>query len=207
MNCADARNLILSADHVALRDRSDPVLRAHLEGCADCAAAASHVVGDVARLRAALIARGSRAAARRPYSKTTRVAMTMVPLALAAELAAFAFLGNRDTPNPLVDRRPVIDDTMPAAVITARQVEIDTGEVSAAPKKSSTKAVRQVAAAKDSVEDPSDSTMQISGSEVMPSADMGQLHVTPVSRRQRVVVIGTPNPKVQVVLISKVDSL
>jgi hypothetical protein len=53
--------------------------------------------------------------------------MTMVPVALAAELAFFAFLGNRDTVNPLIDR-PVIDDTV-VSVRPAIYSHQDTGEV------------------------------------------------------------------------------
>jgi hypothetical protein len=212
MTCADARNIILSADHVALRDRTDPVLRQHLEGCAECAAAASHVVGDVARLRAALIARGARAVPVRPRRSTTkRVAMTVVPVALAAELAFFAFLGNRDNPNELLDRRPVIDDTV-TSMLPASHTRIDTGEVALAPapmpKKARVKAAVQVATVKDSAKDAADSTNGLTAPSEFVSADeMARLEVRPVSRRQRVAVIGTPNPKIHVVWLTKVDSL
>ena len=209
MTCADARNIILSADHNALRDRTDPVLRAHLEGCAECAAAASHVVADVARLRAALIARGSRAVVRTRPSKAKRVAMAAIPMALAAELAFFAFLGNRDNPNELLDRRPVIDDTV-TTLLPASHTETDTGEVVAAPvlKRSRIKPVKQVAVAKDSSEDAADSTKRGAGpSEFMSAEEMAQLQVTPRSRRERVAVIGTSNPKIHVIWFTRVDSL
>ena len=38
MTCADARHIILSADHRVLRETADPMLREHLESCAHCAA-------------------------------------------------------------------------------------------------------------------------------------------------------------------------
>ena len=213
MTCADARNIILSADHNALLDRTDPVLRAHLAECAECAAAASHVVGDVARLRAALIARGARAVPARPRRSTTkRVMMTAVPVALAAELAFFAFLGNRDNPNELIDRRPIIDDTV-TTLRPASHTRIDTGEVAFAPaptpRKSRVKSVKHVAMAKDSSHDEADSTNGPTSapSEFISADQMAQLQVAPMSRRQRVAVIGTPNPKVHVVWLTKVDSL
>jgi hypothetical protein len=210
MTCADAREIILSASPSALRDGTDPVLREHLDGCAECAAATSHVVADVARLRAALIARGARAVstARPRRSKTKRIAMTLVPIALAAELAAFAFIGNRDSHNPLLDRKRVIDDSV-TSMLPALHSEIDTGEVVApAPKQSRAATVKHVATAKDSAQDTADSTERVNGpSEYVSAEEMAQLRVTPPSRRERVAVIGTSNPKITVVWLSKVDSL
>ena len=207
MNCADARDIILSADHNALRERTDPVLRAHLEGCAECAAAASHVVGDVARLRAALIARGSRAVARPRRSPTKRVAMTLVPIALAAELAAFAFIGVRDNPNPLLEQKQAIDDSV-TTMLSGVHTTIDTGEVVAMPKQATVKAAKQAATSKDSAQDAVDSTKRVNGpSEFVSAAEMAQLEVAPMSRAQRVAVISTSNPRITVVWLSKVDSL
>ena len=207
MNCADARNIILGADHNALRNGTDPALCAHLDGCAECAAAVSHVVADVSRLRAALIARGARPIARPRRSTTKRVAITLVPIALAAELAAFAFLGNRDTPNEILDRRQVIDDTV-TSLLPVTHTRIDTGEVALAPapKKGAVKAVKHVAS-NDTAQNVSDSTKRASGpSEYVSAEEMAQLHVAPANRRERVAVIGTSNPKIHVVWISK-DSL
>jgi hypothetical protein len=210
MTCADARNIIISADPAALRDRTDPVLRAHLEGCAECAAAASHVVGDVARLRAALIARGARSVNVRPRRSTTKSAMmTAVPVALAAGLAFSAFLGNVDNPGSLGASRQRFEDSV-KSILPAANTRIDTGEVALAPtpRKSRVKAVKQVALAKDSSHDDADSTKGTSGpSEFISAEEMAQLQVTPSSRRQRLAVIGTPNPKVHVVWLTKVDSL
>jgi hypothetical protein len=207
MKCADARDIILSADPSALRGRTDPVLRQHLESCGECAAAASHVVGDVARLRSALIARGSRAVVRPVRSSTKRVAMTLVPIALAAELAAFAFIGNRDNPNDLLDRKRVIDDTVTSLLPSAHS-SMDTGEVIATPKNASIKAAKHVATAKDSAHDVVDSAKRTSApSEYMTAEEMAQLHVVPTSRNQQFAVIGTSNPKFTVVWLSKVDSL
>jgi hypothetical protein len=209
MTCADARNTILGADPNALRDRTDPVLRAHLEGCAECAAAASHVTADVARLRAALISRGARPVARLRRSNTKRVLMTAIPVALAAELAFFAFLGNRDNASALLDRRQALEDSV-RSMLPASNTRIDTGEVALAPapKKSPVKAVKQVAMAKDSSKDDADSTNGPTvPSEFVSADEMAQLQVRPASRRQRVAVIGTPNPKIHVVWLTKVDSL
>jgi hypothetical protein len=211
MKCADAREMILSADHAALRDRTDATLRQHLERCAECSAAASHVVADVSRLRAALIARGARAipAARARRTSTKRVAMTLVPIALAAELAAFAFIGSRDNPNPLLDRNRVIDDSVTS--LLPASMHIDTGEVVAAkpvaPKNSHVSTVKQVAVARDTAHDAADSTNgNYAPFEHMSSAEMTQLQVVPQSRTQRVAVIGTSNPKITVVWLSR-DSL
>jgi hypothetical protein len=183
------------------------VLNEHLESCAECAAMASHVVADVSRLRAALITRGSRAVARPRRSTAKRVAMTLVPVALAAELAAFAFIGNRDTYNPITDRR-IIDDSV-VSMLPASHTKIDTGEVvAAAPRRTHTGAVKHVAAAKDSAEDAADSTRRMSAaSGYVSTEDMGRVRVTPPDRRDRVAIFGTPNPKITVVLLSKVDSL
>jgi anti-sigma factor RsiW len=206
MTCADARNIILSADPGALRDRTDPVLREHLERCPACAVAAAHVVDDVARLRAALIARGSRAVRRPRRSPARRAAMTLIPVALAAELAAFAFLGARDNPNPLTDRRPVIDDTVVSMVPEAHRV--DSGEVAIAPKRAHAKAAKHVVTAKDSAAEPIDTATRAAvPSEFMSSEEMGQLRVTPTNSRQRVAVLGTSNPRITVVLVSRVDSI
>jgi hypothetical protein len=207
MNCADARHIILSADHNALRDRTDPVLRKHLDGCAECAAAATHVVADVSRLRAALIARGSRAVPHPRRSRTRRVAMTLVPVALAAELAAFAFIGNQENPSALVAGRPVIDDTV-TSLLPAAPTTIDTGEVIAVAPKPRAAAVRHVAVARDSAHDEADSTRLASApSEFVTDEEMAQLRVVPSNRGERVAVIGTSNPKITVVWLSRVDSL
>lgn len=208
MICADARNIILSADPGALRGRTDPALRQHLESCAECSAAASQVVNDVARLRSALIARGSRAVARPRPSRTRRMTMTLVPVALAAELAAFAFLGARDDPNPLADRRPIIDDTV-VSVLAPTHMETDTGEVSLAPKRSHVKAAKNVAAVNDSATEPVDTAKRAPGpSEFMSTEEMAQLRVTPANSRERVAVFNTSNPKFSFVLVvSKVDSI
>ena len=191
MTCADARDIILSADHNALRERTDPVLRQHLEACPGCDAAATQVVADVARLRAALIARGSRATVRPRRSPAKRVAMTLVPLALAAELAAFAFLGTSENPNPLAARRPVLDDSVPS-MVPASISEVDTGEVVVpAPVVAMATPAN---ARRDSVMD-RDSVAPAPTVSVMPRA------------RQRYAVIATSNPKITVVWLTKGDTL
>ena len=195
MNCADARNIILSAAPAALRDRTDPVLRDHLERCADCSAAASHVVADVERLRAALIARGARLVPiAKPRRAPKRVAMSVVPVALAAELALFAFLGARDNPNPLSSQRVVIDDSVTSLLPV---VTHDTGEVSVMP------APKPVAAAKpkpDSVSGRDSVAKKVAA--LTPS-----LQVMP-GRNQRFAVMATSDPRVTVVWqLTKGDTL
>lgn len=127
MNCDDARHAILVVAPAALQGRTDPVLRRHLEECAECAAKADLVVADFSRLRSALLARGNRAPLRARRAPQ-RVVMSLVPVALAAELALFAFLGNRDAVNPILDR-PVIDDTVTTLLPVIVHTEVDTGEV------------------------------------------------------------------------------
>lgn len=200
MTCADARHFILTADPSAIRGRTDIPFRLHVEGCAHCASAAAQVVGDVDRLRAALIARGSRAAA--PRRSRARVVATLIPLALAAELALFAFLSNRDTVNPLLGDRRVIDDTV-TTLLPVAHTEIDTGEVTrvpyAAPKQEVAAAVTPAA---DTTPDP-DSLARAGQA----AAASRHVQVTPTSRKEHVAVIATSNPKITVVWITKGDSL
>ena len=195
MTCADARHIILSADPGALHHRTDPVLRRHLEGCADCAAAASHVVTDMARLRSALAARVQRPVVVRPRRSRTRIAMTLVPVALAAELAFFAFLGMRDNPSSLTDR--VVAGDSVARILASTHTETDTGEVVAvAPHKRVAAASRQrdSASQRDTVAKHMDS-VRAPTLRVMPSA------------RQHYAVIATSNPKITVVWLTKGDTL
>jgi hypothetical protein len=196
VNCADARHIILGADPSALRDRTDPVLRAHLEGCAECALAVSHVVSDLDRLRAALIARGARVT---PIARTRRspkrVAMTLVPVALAAELALFAFLGAKDAPNPLSKQDIVIDDSVtsllpvaPSGVDTGEVVEIAAPAPAVIPARKPDSVSRKDTAAKRAAVTPS-------------------LRVIPTARQQ-FAVLTTSDPKVTVVWqLTKGDTL
>lgn len=132
--------------------------------------------------------------------------MTLIPVALAAELAAFAFIGNRDTPNPLLDRKPIIDDTVTTLLPAAHSVTDTGGVVAAAPKKQVNPA-KHAAATRDSAQEAADSAKRASGpSEYVSADEMAQLQVAPANRAQRVAVIGTSNPKITVVWISK-DSL
>jgi hypothetical protein len=196
MTCADARNIILSADPSALRGRTDPVLRAHLEDCAECSAAASHVVGDLDRLRGALIARGARAVpAARPRRSTRRVAMTLVPVALAAELALFAFLGSQSDPDPLAGQRAVIDDSV-TSLSPGVQTDVDTGEVTLAPAPQApvvTARQQDSASRRDSI---ARSTVARPALRVIPSA------------RNQFAVLTTSDPRVTVVWqLTKGDTL
>ena len=203
MTCAEARHLILTADPAVLRDRSDAALRAHLDHCAECAAAAAHVVNDLALLRSALMARGARVApVARPRRSTKRVAMTLVPMALAAELALFAFLSSKDTVNPLIDRR-IIDDTVTTMLPVIAHSEVDTGEVARAEVKVEKPRAVAVAQVDDSTAD-ADSAAKSRPSVAVPAM---QLQVQPVGARQQVAVIATSNPKITVVWITKGDSL
>jgi hypothetical protein len=192
VSCAEARHLILIADPEVLRCRQDPALRAHLEGCARCAADASHVVSDVGRLRAALIARGSRATAPR---RSRRAAASLIPLALAAELALFAFLSHRDSPNALLDR-PVLDDTV-TTMLPAVHTEIDTGEVIAVVATPS----RAVAIVKED-SSVADSLRRAREAEVMAAAKLS----VESARRSRVAV-ETPQRRNASPWVTKSDTL
>ena len=201
MNCDDARHIILSADPNALRDRTDPVLRRHLEGCPECAAAASHVVGDVMRLREALIARGSRAVVRPRRSKAGRVAMTLVPIALAAELAAFAFLGTRDNPNPLANRLPIIDDTVTTMLPTAA-AGTDTGA-----SVSSMTPSEVPEATVDSAREADSTAAARKAQRYAPADAIAPLPPTPAVLRRQVASLDLANPRIGLVRLSRVDSL
>ncbi|HET9425113.1 MAG TPA: hypothetical protein VFO55_07075 [Gemmatimonadaceae bacterium] len=200
MNCADARHLILTADPSTIRSRTDAAFRGHVAQCPACAAAAGHVVADVDRLRAALIARGSRAVpARRPRR---RVVATMIPLALAAELALFAFLSNRESVNPLLDRA-VIDDSV-TTLLPVGAAKIDSGArdpIGYAPPP----VVSMPAVVTGDTATEADSLGE-DGPSATPVAPR-QLQVIPASRQHHVAVIATSNPKITVVWITKGDSL
>lgn len=204
MTCADARHIILTADPAALHDRADATLRAHLDGCPRCSADASHVVDDVARLRMALIARESRVAPPRRRSRHRTVA-TLIPIALAAELALFAFLSTRETAHPLLDRK-VIDDsvtTLLPAVPTKIDVGVNTDPPRAAPESS---VVPAIAMTGDTTHDP-DTLRAPYPSAPSSSLPTSHLHVIPASDGQRIAVTATSNPRVTVAWLSKVDSL
>jgi len=200
MTCADARHIILSADPNALRDRTDSALRQHLDGCAECSAAASHVVADVTRLRAALIARGSRAVAQPRRSKAGRVAMTLVPIALAAELAAFAFLGTRDNPNPLVNRLPIIDDTV-TSMLPVPSAGPDTGAAIATPT------VEFDRADADSAREADSTAAARKAQRYAPADAIAPLPPTPAVLRKQVAALDLANPRIGLVRLSRVDSL
>ena len=193
ISCAEARHLILIADPEALRSRVDAALGRHLEDCARCATDANRVVADVGRLRAALIARGSRAPLQAPR-RSRRAAASLIPLALAAELALFAFLSHRDSPNALLDR-PVLDDTV-TTMLPAVHTEIDTGEVIAAVAAPS----RPVSAV---TEDSSvaDSLRRAREAEVMAAAKLGS------AMRSRRAAADTPHRKGESVWVTKGDTL
>jgi hypothetical protein len=203
MTCAEARHIILIADPIALRDRTDPALRRHLEECRECSAAASHVVGDVRRLRAALIARGSRAVVQPRRSKVGRVAMTLVPIALAAELAAFAFLGTRDNPNPLANRLPVIDDTV-TSMLPGAPNGTDTVGGTVAPIAGPEAATPAKA---DSAHEADSTAFSRKAQRYAPADAIAPPRATEAALRQQVAAIGRSNPRIGLVWLSRVDSL
>lgn len=201
MTCAEARHVILIADPSALRDRTDPVLRAHLDSCAECAAAANHVIADLDCLRTALIARGARpVVARRPQRSKRRVAMTVVPIALAAELAFFAFLGNRDAAT-MIEQAPVIDDSVTTMLTgvrsgTATSVAMP-GVIPVVPAKPTGIAA---AVTHDSA------TWRDTAASAELDTMAATLRVMPHARQQ-FAVIATSDPRVTVVWLTKGDTL
>lgn len=205
-SCAEARHRILIADPAALRG-GDAALGAHLSECRECADDAARVLGDIDRLRVALIARGARSPAPARRSRS-RVAVTLIPLALAAELALFAFLSSKDAPTPFT-APPTIDDTV-TTLLPAVHTETDTGEVSRAPARTAglSAAIVDSRAADDSALRADSARRENARSEVGGNEPVAQLQVVaPASRGQRVAVLGTTDPKVHVVWLTKVDSL
>jgi hypothetical protein len=114
--------------------------------------------------------------------------MTLVPAALAAELALFAFLGAGENPDPLGTARPILDDTV-TSMLSAAHTEIDTGEVAPA-----TPVVKPKTPASDSV-NRGDTTVASQTVAVTPRAG------------QKYGVIRTADPRVSIVWPTKGDTL
>jgi hypothetical protein len=205
MKCVEARQFILMADVSDLSAPSEE-LRAHLAACAECSTAATRVVASTALLRDALAARrGAAAPVRR--SRSRKVLYTQIPLVLAAGIALVAFFNQRDVAvMPSATAHRIGDDTTvvptvaeltpslatPAPVHRSRSVARPAAAVANTPKDSA-------AANRDSARANEDSAWY--------SPITAALQVIPVDRHQRVAVIGTSNPKITVVWLTKGDSL
>lgn len=192
MTCADARHLILTGDLSAVRAEMDPSLREHFAGCATCAAEASWIVGDTARLRSALRARGPQPVARWPRNR--RIAVSLIPLALAAEITLLAFLANRDA-QPLATPRRLDDSVYSTAPMNL--VRHDSDMVMGVARAPSRKAA---AVAPDTQAKPRTASMNAD------DRSMSQVRVT-VNDNQRAAIFTTSNPKITVVLFARGDSL
>ena len=133
MNCADARHRLLNADLSVIRGESDTSLREHLAGCARCAAEASVILADTARLRQALVARQRQPLTR--WSRKRRFAVSLIPVALAAEITLLAFLSNRDM--RIVAPQTRLDDSVYSTAPSGRDSEFAVARRIAAPKPTS----------------------------------------------------------------------
>jgi hypothetical protein len=109
MTCADARHRILSADASILRGETDRVLRAHLDGCRACSADASRVLGETARLGAALAARARQPRIRRAGRRNV---FAFVPIGVAAA-TILVVVTHRIAPDPITPT-PVVAKPAPA---------------------------------------------------------------------------------------------
>jgi hypothetical protein len=205
MTCAEARHLILHADLSALRGESDASLRAHLAGCAQCAADSAAIVGDTALLRSALVARQRQPEIRR--SRRNRIAMSMIPVALAAEIALLVVLSDRPT-LPVSETRRIDDSlqTMRPVIATIDSGEIE--RVTPAPAPARPKRRKPVASPPAVAAVPaqaSESTRVVAAAPVAVDESMSIVSVR--SDKQRAAIFATSNPKITVVWLTKGDSL
>jgi anti-sigma factor RsiW len=205
MKCVDVRQFILMADVADLAAPSEE-LRSHLAGCAECAAAAGRVVSATALLRDALTARRAAAApVRRSRSRSRRVLYTQIPLVLAAGIALVAFFNQRDGAVIASVATRIGDDT----TVVPTVAELQPVAVPVAPRH-----VRHSGASRPSVENAHRDSSSAHGDSAQANEDSAwyspvtnALQVIPVDRHQRVAVIGTSNPKITVVWLTKGDSL
>lgn len=202
MTCADVRHRILTADLSALSGESDASLREHLAGCSTCAAEASRIIDGTARLRIALVARQRRPEIRR--ARERRIAMSLIPVALAAELALIAVLTHRDRPLDL--QRPVLDDSVVTTAAVTPVADTD-ASFGAGSKPVARRPIDPALSPVDS-EKRRDGTARAGVIGRLADADpaMSQVRVT-VGDRQRAAVIATSNPNVTLVWLSRGDSL
>jgi hypothetical protein len=206
MKCVDARQFILMAD-VADLSAPSAELQAHLAECAECAAAASRIVSSTALLREALHAR-TRVPAAPARSRSRRVLYTQVPLVLAAGIALVAFFNQRDVARiPSATATRIGDDTTVVPTV-AEMTPLPMHVAAAAPRHRtpSRPATQTASTHKDSSTASGDSAKSTQDS-AWYSPITAALQVMPVDRHQRVAVIGTSNPKITVVWLTKGDSL
>lgn len=202
MNCADARHRILTAELSALRGQSDAILAAHLASCADCATAVSSVIADTARLRSAVVARGRRP---EPARARRRLALSLIPVALAAEIALIVFFSQRSAPSRIEGR--AIDDSV-TTMLPATVAGSDTDRAVPAgrlPVQSLAPATRRPVGVSRNA--PGARPAAIRGPIAQAESSMSRVQVTMADRHQRAAIIATSNPKVTVVWLTKGDSL
>ena len=173
MTCADARHRILAADISALRDDSDRLLRAHLDGCSSCAADALTVVGETARLGVALATRARQPEMRRASRR--RRAFVFAPIGVAAAITLIV-THRIAVPRPAASPRTVVPTLSPVLTTSV-------------PRRSGSRPKRAVAA-------------PITASNLVVDQPMSKVGVT-VGDNQRAAIIATSNPKITVIWLSR----
>jgi hypothetical protein len=203
MTCADARHRLLTADLSAVRGDSDSLLREHLVDCASCAAASSSIVSGTMSLRNALVAR--RNAPRVRVARRHTLAMSLVPMALAAEVTMIALFSQRQNDDGSL--RSVIRDSVVALAHPSPAILDTDSTVPSVAKSVRARAKRAPVASADSADSVRvRPVVKPVGMFDDDTSGMSQVRVN-VAGGQRAAIIGTSNPKVTVVWISKGDSL
>jgi hypothetical protein len=199
MTCADARHRLLTADLSTVRGETDAALRDHLSVCTPCAAMASTIVGGSLRLRNALVARRQVA---RPRKLAKRgITMTLIPVALAAEITLIALFARRDARQESL--QSTLRDSV-AALTQAPAAIMDTDlTVAAAARHTAVKSTREAVHARPAGVRRALSTAAMFDDD---TAGLSQVRVR-LNDRQHAAIISTSNPKITVVWLSKGDSL
>jgi hypothetical protein len=196
MNCADARHRILIAEPAALRGETDRALAAHIAGCAGCSADARRILQETTRLAAAVrLVREQSTIVRR----SRQPSLTIYGM-LAAAALLFTVVSLRARTNAVVRAVPTIVTTVSNG---------DTGAViepaaPVAPKLMATS--RRISISPSNGKVPKMATMVAESTGVQ--HDLPRLRETPslgvtVTGGQRAAVIGTSNPNITVIWLSK----
>jgi anti-sigma factor RsiW len=195
MTCNDARHLLLTAELSVVSGQSDTELRSHLATCPACAAVSARIVKSTALLATALRARRTE-----PVRRTARdrkIAMSLIPVVLAAGIALTVVKTSDET--PVTPARSALDDSIVAV-----------GKVAAAALDSPTVRVVKntltrvaVAAMPSTLRD---TARLIARAVRAADPELSQVRVA-VAEDQRATIIATSNPRVTLVWLTKGDSL
>jgi hypothetical protein len=204
MTCADARHRVLAADMSALRGEADRVLRAHLDSCPACSADASLVLGETARLGAALAARARQPKIRRASRR--RSTFVLAPIGVAA--AIILIVVTRRISNGPAASTPIVATRVASALNTSVS-DGDTDLVSPphvggnqSPGRHATKTAAQRQRPHASSRAERVIRTPITAGNVFVDQAMPEVGVT-VGDNQRAAIIATSNPKITVVWLSR----